>query len=171
MGTLHISSNIRPSVSATTPPVSTCRSVYVKLPPRSSLFRSAILHSKATLRWDTNARQRATRYSPNCPFPRQGVYEPWLPGDITVVTNEYYYSAVESRKLQEHLTTEKIKPTTVSRRIRTDRDQTSVWRAAYRIYPGYIFFKFQKIYTRQVIQYWNTGEVCNVWGHPILYEF
>ena len=33
--------------------------------------------------------------------------------------NECYYSAVESKKLQENLTTEKMKPTTVSRRLRT----------------------------------------------------
>ena len=136
----------------------------------------ALPQCNATQQSNTALRHKCTATGheifPKLPIPpRQGVYEPRLPGDITVVTNEYYYSAVESRKLQEHLTTEKIKPTPVSRRIRTDRDQTSVWRAAYRIYPGYIFFKFQKIYTRQVIQYWNTGEVCNVWGHPILYEF
>jgi len=33
--------------------------------------------------------------------------------------NEYYYSVVESQKLQEHLTAEIIKPTTVSHMIRT----------------------------------------------------
>ena len=35
---------------------------------------------------------------------------------IIIIIKEYYYSAVKSKKLQEHLTTEKIKPTIVSRR-------------------------------------------------------
>jgi len=44
---------------------------------------------------------------------------------IIIIINEYYCSSVESEELQEHLTTEKkIKPTTVSHRIRTGfRDQ------------------------------------------------
>ena len=35
---------------------------------------------------------------------------------IIIITNEFYYDAVESKKLQEHLTIEKLKPRTVSRR-------------------------------------------------------
>jgi len=35
-------------------------------------------------------------------------------------------------------------------------------------YPGYVFFKFQKIFMGQAIQYQNAGEVCAVSGHPIL---
>jgi len=38
---------------------------------------------------------------------------------IIIIINEYYCSAVESNNPQEHLTTEKRKPTTVSRRLRT----------------------------------------------------
>jgi len=33
-----------------------------------------------------------------------------------IITNEYYYSAVEAKRFQENLTTEKIKRTTMSRR-------------------------------------------------------
>ena len=38
------------------------------------------------------------------------------------------YSAIESEKLQEHLTTEKIKPTTVSHRLRTEVRLTEIER-------------------------------------------
>ena len=47
----------------------------------------------------------------------------------------YYYKRMpwSQKKLQEHLSTGKVKPTTVSRRLRTGvktvRDQTSGWRA------------------------------------------
>jgi len=48
---------------------------------------------------------------------------------ITIIINEYYYSVMESKKLQEHLTTEKNKTndsvTQVKNRSRTVRDQTS----------------------------------------------
>jgi len=43
--------------------------------------------------------------------------------------NEYYYSAMESKKLQEHLTTE-IKSTTVSRGLRTGVRLSEIKRAA-----------------------------------------
>jgi len=47
--------------------------------------------------------------------------------------NEYYYSAVKSKKLQEHLTTEKKKTnnsvTQDKNRSQTVKDQTSGWRA------------------------------------------
>jgi len=48
---------------------------------------------------------------------------------IVIITNEYYNSAVDSKKLQEHLTTEKNKTndsvTQVKNRNQTVRDQTS----------------------------------------------
>ena len=47
-----------------------------------------------------------------------------------IITNEYYYSAVESKRFQENLTTEKIKRTTVSRRIRTGVRLSEINRAA-----------------------------------------
>ena len=46
------------------------------------------------------------------------------------IVNEYHYSAVGSKKLQDHLTTEKIKPTTVSRRLRTGVTDTSAIKRA-----------------------------------------
>ena len=48
---------------------------------------------------------------------------------IIIVINEYYYSAMESKKLQKHLT-EQIKPTTVSCRIRTGAKLPKIKRAA-----------------------------------------
>jgi len=47
-----------------------------------------------------------------------------------VIINEYYYSAIESKKLQEHWTTEKIKPTTMSRVIITGVRLSASKRAA-----------------------------------------
>jgi len=49
---------------------------------------------------------------------------------IVIITNEYYNSAVDSKKLQEHLTTENKKQkndsvTQVKNRSQTVRDQTS----------------------------------------------
>jgi len=48
---------------------------------------------------------------------------------IIIIINEYFYSAVESQKLQEHLTTEKNKTnysvTQDKNRSQTVRDQTS----------------------------------------------
>jgi len=48
---------------------------------------------------------------------------------IVIITNEYYNSAVDSKKLQEHLTTEKKQKndsvTQVKNRSQTVRDQTS----------------------------------------------
>jgi len=49
---------------------------------------------------------------------------------IIIIINEYYYSAVESKKLQQHSTTEKMKPTTVSRGIRTEVRLSEIKRAA-----------------------------------------
>jgi len=49
---------------------------------------------------------------------------------IIIIINENYYSVVVSKKLQEHLTTEKIKPTTVSRRLRTVVRLSEIKRAA-----------------------------------------
>jgi len=52
---------------------------------------------------------------------------------IIIIINKYYYSVVESKKLQEHLTTEKNKTndsvTQVKNRSQTARDQTSGRRA------------------------------------------
>jgi len=46
---------------------------------------------------------------------------------IIIIINEYYYSAMESKKYQQHLTTEKIKPTTVSCGSRTDCQRSNKW--------------------------------------------
>ena len=49
---------------------------------------------------------------------------------LIIIISEYYYSSVKSKKLQERLTTEKIKPTTESRRIRTGVRLSEIKRAA-----------------------------------------
>jgi len=50
---------------------------------------------------------------------------------IVIITNEYYNSAMDSKKLQEHLTTEKkTKPTTVSHRLRTGIRLSEIKRVA-----------------------------------------
>jgi len=49
---------------------------------------------------------------------------------IVIITNEYYNSAVDSKKLQEHLTTEKKQKTTVSHRLRTGVRLSEIKRVA-----------------------------------------